>query len=224
MRISVERPVLFNTAMVRAVLDGSKTQTRRVIKPQPKGASYGHEQDYSRFIWEGQGYPLVLPCPYGRPGDRLWAREAFAIEARDPGEYSTLVWRADREAAHTDQTQLMRPHYFLESSWEPDDRWRPSIHMPRWASRITLEVTDVRVERVQDISDLDVLAEGVRDNGSYDRSGLTKGAGDRVFRPLWDSINAKRGFGWNTNPWVWVVEFARNERSLNDQARQDQAP
>ena len=208
------RPILFNGEMVRAILDRRKTQTRRVVKPQPDDV--WHESGWKnggvgmRFGMEVEG---VL-CPYGVPGDRLWVRETWAavmfyeahVEGfglgyaddwegsshipQGPSEY-TILYRADNE--------------WDESVEDRGFRWRPSIHMPHWASRITLEVTDVRVERVQDISEADAEAEGAPpilvppDGGG---APFTEG-----FMDLWDSINAKRGFGWDANPWVWVVAF-----------------
>lgn len=183
----MERPILFSGPMVRALLDGRKTQTRRVVK------------------WRGGLDMLGLPCPYGEPGDRLWVRETWAprdSEAflRHEVEADKLFYRAD------DERHLLT-----------DGRWRPSIHMPRWASRITLEVASVRVERVQDITDADALAEGVTNYGddsqfppgfSMSTRAARKWRPRREFRDLWDSINGKRpGCAWSDNPWVWAVTF-----------------
>lgn len=189
-----ERPILFSAPMVRAILEGRKTQTRRVVKPQPAGA------------WAAPGRRA---CPYGQAGDRLWVRETWGTHDQgfDTAEESTVVvYRADVD----------RP--------EPK-RWRPSIHMPRVASRITLEVTGVRVERLHQLSEADALAEGIHriDIGSgYEprysaapRSWADAVEGDpdvqltasAAFRELWESINGLRS--WLANPWVWVVEFKR---------------
>ena len=175
-----ERPIMFNAAMVRAVLDGRKSQTRRVVKA-PK--------------WSTPGYAGVdFPCPYGAPGDRLWVRECFHAyslkEVGSPlGQLTTnVVYRADPTS---------------DEYWAV--KWRPSIYMPRWASRITLEVTGVRVERVQDIGELDAEREGTP-NFNQSPSGVSVSD----FIHLWDSINGKRNGGvysWDSNPWVWVVEF-----------------
>lgn len=163
-----ERPILFSGPMVRAILDGRKTQTRRVVKPRQ-----GMLDD-----WTG------LPCPYGKPGDRLWVRETCYFEQ----PHGEVIYRADPGS---------------EKALDPEFtglRWRPSIHMPRWASRITLEIVNVRVERLQDIRVDDARAEGV--TAKWPVHG---------FRNLWQSIN---GFGsWDANPWVWVVEFRNMERS-----------
>ena len=132
----------------------------------------------------------MRPCPYGVPGDRLWVRETFYSNGMCKNTMS-CHYRATYNGLFTPDTV----------PW----KWTPSIFMPRWASRITLEITGVRVERVQDISEEDARAEGIPDEYR---------AGHRIyyrprFKTLWDSINAKRGFGWDSNPWVWVVEFKR---------------
>lgn len=192
-----ERPILFSGEMVRAILAGRKTQTRRVLKPQPGlhlGYMMGREQRYA--IQVGEDYPDDasdrVQCPYGGPGDRLWARETFSsILVGSRCDAEAWVYRADGE----DKAQV----------------WRPSIYMPRMASRITLRVKNVRVERVQDISGDDVAAEGCRFVwGNRQTLGSDEeGARRLLFSQLWDGINAKRGYSWESNPWVWVVEFAR---------------
>lgn len=205
-----ERPILFSGAMVRAILDGRKTQTRRAVKPQ---AAYPASYDSVRYRINGCAAEFYLPgatepairwlCAYGKPGDRLWVRETFtpdgvnAKAAADLGRQS-VHYRADGEA----------PDYLKV-------RWRPAIHMPRWASRITLEVERVRVERLQEISESDAIAEGVlpltgQFLGSFAVPGTRAASGTTAvecFSRLWDSINQKKGFGWAANPWVWVIEF-----------------
>jgi len=176
-----ERPILFSGQMVRAILEGRKTMTRRVIKPQPVGA------------WAAPG---KTACPYGQPGDRLWVRETFATLC--PGSYEEEKPRA---GAHQDIRYKASDRMADCSADIRGYRWRPSIFMPRWASRINLEITAVRVERVKDISINDAHAEGMTG---------THTLGD--FRELWDSINSKRGHGWDANSWVWVVEFKRVEQ------------
>ena len=178
-----EHPILFNGEMVRRLLDGRKTQTRRVIKPQPEeqllfAESCGFSAWVSPSLNLDEG--AMRCCPYGVPGDRLWVRETWFQG------YAT-VYRADY------------PGDQAGPSGDPADKWRPSIHMPRWASRITLEVTGVRVERVQDISIGDAYAEGISDGNWL--SPVEK------FILLWDGIYAKRGYSWESNAWVWVVEF-----------------
>lgn len=199
-----ERPILFSGEMVRAILNGRKTQTRRVMKPQPsltpsglmnwKGSIIGevpHESgDFTR-------YDEVTPrCPYGKPGDRLWVREKF--------QYVT-DWTGIRTGNILYATTMSDKQGY---GWGADTCvvWKPSIHMPRWASRITLEVVSVRVELVQDISEDDAKAEGVLPVHCNGGDGATHVGG---FYFLWGEINEKRGYGWDTNPWVWVVEFRR---------------
>jgi hypothetical protein len=207
--MSRERPILFNGDMVRAILEGRKTQTRRVVKPQP-----GND---NRIRWPGRKNIVInirddrVPqlCPYGQPGGRLWVRETHAIVPRTAYAMSD---GAD---------QVLRPDdshdaAVFKAGWElsPPGRWRPSIHMPRWASRITLEVTDVRVERLQDISEEDAKAEGVWKYGDEDcweiytkTTSFGTSCPRRSFESLWQSINGPDS--WNANPWVWVIEFRR---------------
>lgn len=194
-----ERPILFNTEMVKAILDGRKTQTRRVVKAKPM------EGDFISYKGEALEALIRTHSPYGVVGDRLWVRETFAFEVFSDefppsilSECCRLWYKAGGEKEQTGGTRL-----HLNKG-----RWRPSIHMPRWASRITLEITDIRVERVQDISEEDAKAEGA-DKLHIDDLGQTWKSHKRGFETLWDSINDKRGYGWNKNPWVWVVEFKR---------------
>ena len=199
-----ERPILFSGEMVRAILDGRKTMTRRVVKPQPSSIHsnepYWHIGGYR--AWEYRGVTDVLRmgtgnpihCPYGDPADRLWVREAHHID--DDGH---VTYRA-------------QPTGWVE---EPGKLWRPSIHMPRSAPRITLEITDVRVEQVQEITEADAAAEGVRDPRCFMEPVPVYYGGDfsdakthrDMFAHLWDRINSGCGFGWSANPWVWVVSF-----------------
>lgn len=208
-----ERPILFTGEMVRAILEGRKTQTRRVMKQRKR-------KDGCKLIPEVlQEIGVGAACPYGKVGDRLWVREAFS--AWTPGDPVEPI-----ESEETVPYKGCEFEYRATSEAQPE-RWRPSIHMPRWASRINLEITEVRVERVQDISDEDADAEGV-DSRNVPTGGddfqdywrdYSKPKGDEwpwiegdprhSFRTLWDSINAKRGYSWDSNPWVWVVEFKR---------------
>jgi len=169
--------------MVRAILDGRKTMTRRRIG-KPVCKLYEGWPQY----WAGPCDCQPIRCPYGQPGDRLWVRETWA-ENID----GDVVYRADNGVAES----MM-------------DRWRPSIYMPRRASRITLEVTGVRVERLNEISADDAVAEGVVDDG---RPGMIYPNGAppivNAFWRLWNGLNEKRGYGLVNNPWVWVVEFRR---------------
>ena len=192
-----ERPILFNAEMVRAVLAGHKTQTRRVVKPQfrtafGQGVALSHPSAYSVHvdIKTADGSWKWLLCPYGKPGDRLWVRETWAAHP----QLADVAYRADGEEPIDSDGWI----------WHP--KWKPSIHMPRSLSRITLEVTNVRVERVQDISTEDIIAEVLK---SYLREHDAECELREKFMALWNSINAKRGFGWDVNPFCWVVEFRR---------------
>ena len=203
-----ERPILFSGPMVRALLDGSKTQTRRVLKvphenPLGKwevlpwgGPNGGRTRDGKTVPFQNViGHTRtgeIIACPYGEPGDRLWVREAHAVDGKK------VFFRAAHEESEGAGPRV-------------DIRWRPSIHMPRWASRITLEITSVRVERLQDISDADCVAEGCGALPSAIGCPMTSAPGETIpramFRALWESIN---GHGsWAANPWVWRVEFRR---------------
>ncbi len=208
-----ERPIIFSGDMVRAILDGTKTQTRRVVKPEP--TDYGLEWietpegfaawvDWGLTLDEGQ----QRLCPYGVTGDRLWVRETWGAVWPDvdrdyvPLEECNIEYRADLPPGCTDYPGQWPAE---EARGDPDaPKWRPSIHMPRWASRIMLEITGVHVERVQDISFDDAIAEGV----CVDAHGMRSECRN-WFCALWNSINAKRGYGWDANPWVWVIEFRR---------------
>jgi hypothetical protein len=185
----IYRPIIFNGHNVCAILDNRKTMTRRVIIPQPSsGVRWGFSG------WE-DGHGTPIRCPYGQPGDRLWVRETWCQYGDPMHEYRTY-YRADGDCG-------------------PMAKWRPSIHMPRRASRITLEITGIRVERLQDISDGDVVREGIDEYKIRDQPfplwqipKYPPIAFPRVaFASLWDSINAKRGYSWDSNPWVWVVVF-----------------
>lgn len=189
-----ERPILFSALMVRSILSGQKTQTRRVVKPQSAVLTDELARSLGVRPPERANQP-VIGSPFGQPGDRLWVRETWAPldQGFDTAEESSfLVYRADAE----------RP--------EPR-RWRPSIHMPRRASRITLEITSVRVERLQDISEADCLAEGITpaaiecDPRDADEAHSSYAIGE--YRDLWESIYGHAS--WRANPWVWVVDFKR---------------
>lgn len=209
-----EHPILFKGEMVRAILDTRKTQTRRIIKPSPNPAA-GLNPDYadcSAFYnhkGEAVGYGFVddegreFKCPYGKPGDRLWVRETWAAIP------------ADRPSGYWSNPKLIGKDYWYKATDHLPDwggKWKPSIHMPCRASRINLLVTDVRVERVQEISETDAIAEGIDVWHDMYRCGPDSApcwTRDAVvaFGWLWDSINAARGYSWESNPWVWVVEF-----------------
>lgn len=245
-----ERPILFSSAMVRAILEGRKTQTRRVINPQPRSTCCtggvidkpisptdiwhlaGYENTWGfRSSSTGVALSGAWKCHYGQPGDRLWVRETYriaSINARTASQFWTIQFKEGFGVLPHPQPErelflpLVERDEFTESNTGIDfGKWRPSIHMPRWASRITLEVVSVRVERLQDISDDDAVAEGVKDlchcgdyvqdHGYHSGHGAVSmpGYARDEFSGLWDSINAKRGYSWESNPWVWVIEFKR---------------
>ncbi|HFD4313416.1 TPA: hypothetical protein ACF3VE_002181 [Pseudomonas aeruginosa] len=200
-----ERPILFNDQMVRAILDGRKTVTRRVMKPQPDflGSMVDPNTPFKPL---DAGLHARITCPYGEPGDRLWVRETWGLQVRSygggAGEF--IVYRATNPDAIYCRSSEGR---------EYPVKWKPSIHMRRHSSRILLEITAVRVERLQDISEEQALAEGVRgepcdhtrqacaDIGCW--GDTAKGA----FGFLWESLKGEGS--WAANPWVWVVEFKR---------------
>jgi hypothetical protein len=192
------RPILFSAPMVRAILDGSKTQTRRVVKTRVENASRVGKRGAQAHI---ESPEALNHCPYGQPGDRLWVRETFG----QVGENGRYVYCAN--PADDYQWGAGKPS-------QGGFRWRPSIHMPRVASRITLEITDVRVERLQDISEEDARAEGITDGGctecgEHEPCGCANPSPDArdAFCWLWQSINGADS--WSENPWVWVISFRR---------------
>jgi hypothetical protein len=216
-----EHPILFSAAMIRAILDGRKTQTRRVLGVQPLDILTPADKRASSLAkvtrkWDGKRVWFALTvrgetiegnrgvafrCKYGEVGDRLWVREAFA-------------WMDDKEVWYraTDEAKgaAIEGDDVDEDTGKPlKFRWTPSIYMPRWASRITLELTGVRVERLQDITEADAIAEGVDAVTMADmpRQGTMNRYTD--FAHIWEKINAKRGYGWDANPWVWALTFKR---------------
>jgi len=195
-----EHPILFSTPMVQAIMEGRKTQTRRIVKPQPPsskcefiGAREFLASDKIGYYWSDgthnnmQGFwPGIekdLYCPYGHPGDVLWVRETFAPALGD------VAYKADYSQSVLD---------------EPRNKgiWKPSIHMPKAAARIWLEITEVKVERLQNISNEDVIAEGVKADIATDHP---RGVHYTAFSDLWIKINGNGS--WISNPWVWVVKF-----------------
>ena len=222
------KPILFSGEMVRAILEGRKTQTRRLIKPQPQyvcGAWTWDAEPGDTVIFDGwptkleesSGWykrtageltPRPRKCPYGQPDDLLWVREAL-------GQFSDRV--VDPAAA---EARYVADSSFAFVGWPWQRSYLPSIFMPRWASRIKLRVESVRVERVQEIAAKDAIADGIHqmDNGWW------AGTAHRVkntprcmvsaieaFHDHWDALNAARGYGWDKNPWVWVIEFSIEE-------------
>ncbi|HBQ4022200.1 hypothetical protein [Klebsiella pneumoniae] len=216
-----ERGMIFNGEMVRAILDGRKTQTRRIIKD----CTVGRDQ-ISKFIQIEKKfigcYPEDVPelirecCPYGVPGDRIWVREAFRVHSRAT-DVATLVYKASERNSWTEQTHRV-PVAVCNKPATPE-KWTPSLHMPRWASRILLEITDVRVERLNAISEEDAEAEGIDMEALYDSQDCYDCIADHnmtgrptvtgAFKCLWESIYGAEN--WLANPWVWVIEFKRVE-------------
>lgn len=198
------RPILFSAPMIRAILDGRKSQTRRIIKPQPRqidgGWQYGKK--YQNHAFGAAATPATdifypYQCPYGQPGDHLWVRETWQKFGK---EYAYAATDGD---------------VFSET------KWRPSIHMPRDASRITLQITDIRAERLHDITESDAIDEGINfttQNGGpnkyYDNYHTGRWMDSEMlnnpiasYRTLWETINGPGS--WEQNPWVWVIEFSK---------------
>jgi hypothetical protein len=188
-----EKPILFSGEMLKAILEGRKSQTRRVIKEilttcrtiEPNGPRTWAMKGYGPNGW-------TISCPYGAAGDRLWVRETWGyccgVHGKPPEcDQSCIGYRAENHNID-------------------EEHWRPSIFMPRWASRITLEIVKIRAERVQAIDNHESWLEGIPD---FENWTLREGVARDEFSRLWDSINAARGYGWDTNPWVWVIEFKR---------------
>lgn len=218
------RPILFSAPMVKAIFAGAKTQTRRVVRPQfhqlwGYGVGIGRDTFAAHVdITDSKGQWRWLQCPFGKPGDHLWVRESFhVVNGAQRWKDGTILYRADVGEN-------------VGGVYVDCAKWKPSIHMPRWASRITLEVVEVRIQRLQEITPADAIAEGAVEWGTresirrnFNESGHRRETpiGSNVFDgtkrnvpylvnafvELWDSINERRGHGWTVNPWVWVVTF-----------------
>lgn len=204
-----ERPILFSGSMVRALLAGTKTQTRRVAKPV-RHPDLGNVYAPGALVLEHEPQHVIdRCCPYGRPGDRLWVREShwwFKDECdHETGYYPPALTADDVEYRADGESKR--------------HGWRPSIHMPRWASRILLDIKAVRVERLQDINEMDAAAEGVATwaPGALSPDSLNADPSDQ-FRWLWTSINGPDS--WAQNPWVWVVEFKRVQQASSGRPSQ----
>ena len=208
-----EKPIIFSGEMVRAILDGRKTVTRRVINPQPE-----YQPHLCHWVTKGWAYGAV-PNEYGvsgctcKPvkgvtyleGDLLWVREAWsAFEISgyagnmEYKEFPNIIYKADSTTRLILNKDIWK--YVTDNL-----KWRPSIHMPRWASRLALRVVNVRAERLQEIDEMDAINEGAWDGSSYTIDPLYPHW--HCFKKLWDAINAKRGHSWDSNPWVWRIEF-----------------
>lgn len=230
-----ERPILFSAPMVRAILDGRKSQTRRIAKPI-KHPDWGNEYSPGALVTEKESNDVIdRACPYGAKGDRLWVRETFQPLFADGIEnYSEVNWKTGKgyqiSYPATDGVQE-----FMDSDDNIRDACKPSIHMPRWASRILLEITNIRVERLNDISEEDAIAEGFASITKDDGRTVKYGIPDRdgypgnddigwnwcdwnvspvlAYKRLWESINGKSS--WNINPFVWAIEFKRIDVNEN---------
>ena len=200
-----KRQILFSAPMVRALLTGTKAQTRRIVKVLTGEA---HHPPYEPVLWisEDECVPINSPeaiarCPYGQPGDQLWVREQFQFYRPFAGDVTTIpIFYADIDHCGQCPAIIDGREIFVS----PRGPWKPSIHMPRKVSRITLEITGVRVERVQDISEEDARAEGVLPT-PLQRSFHTWGR--CLYEKLWEQINGPNS--WDANPWVWVIGFKR---------------
>lgn len=216
-----ERPILFSGPMVRAILEGRKTQTRRIVKGSPVRVTqfFGRDDkpthEFGLHLTHDRVINKHVRCPFGQPGGRLWVRETWALDAYTGDMQFCIKYGAggDNYVTERNGSDEWVPIYrrYMDGCGETDDswgRWRPSIHMPRWASRLTLEVTGVRVERLQDISEPDAKAEGVE---QLARSVGTNYRG--AFQHLWDSLNKDRA-PWESNPWVWVLSYVKLEAGI----------
>ena len=188
-----ERPILMTPENAQKCHDGTKTQTRRIVKPQPFHISwFEHQQGWCAKVREDTGsaeHPayVMVPCPYGLVGDRLWVREPFTV-ANEGREDQSVIYKGD-------------PMFSGMTVF--DWKWTPSIHMPRFACRTVLEITDVRVERLQDITTEDIKREGIEWSDEPETADIYY----QRWRHLWESINGKGS--WDLNPWVWVIAFRK---------------
>jgi len=229
-----ERPILFSGPMVHEIIEGRKTQTRRLrgledvnqypgrlvgnsalgplgyrglevtdynLKPSMK---LQFKKNPGLFHWflgdqndKREINPIPVKCPYGQVGDRLWVKETWQVEER--GDAFLLDFRADPGSPYMTRIETTFGEIYANG------KWRASIHMPRWASRIDLEITDIRVELVQEISTADATAEGCHSWPDFENGIWT--APDE-YAVIWDEINLKRGYPWSSNPWVWVIDFS----------------
>ena len=242
-----ECPIIFSGLMVRAILDGRKSQTRRIVKPQPNAACNIRVNDAGQWeVYGAGGVWMPLKCPYGKPGDRLYVKERHRLTRfrRDGQQWVRCEYTCEvdgdcsvREYRWIDIPKPQRERLRKIKTW---GKWRPGRFMYRFLAHLWLEVTGVRVERVQDITATDTIAEGVDlpvppncdpSSPPAEFKHWTKAKQEQwikgqaratyfcrcadvdnhfvAFEKLWDSLNAKRGFGWETNPWVWVIEFKR---------------
>lgn len=212
-----ERPINFNTEMVTAILDNKKIQTRSPCKPQPYSTKIQlSEIDGQPVLLEGFKHKIPksrakeyqhYKCPYGKKGDQLWVRETFCLGSIAEGD-SVDGWSEGSFISQClDENELIPKEYCVRTGVFMGDKddpviWKPSTQMKREQSRIQLEITDVRVERVQEIEESGAIAEGMG-------SPITRDCKKPKFIDFWDSIYKEKGYGWDINPWVWVVSFRR---------------
>lgn len=236
------KPIIFSGEMVRAILDGRKTQTRRVIKPQPvwreaadglpacwqwSGGYNGQNDRHPLFGAHGEAYSdselsqALIEISPRKPGDLLWVREAWGFGCRPcprNGWRDGIEYRADEAYIqhYLDDLPLHQVDAPDDFEWGESSGWRSPIFMPKWASRLTLRVTEVRAQQVQDISEADIQAEGISIPAplvgiDMDGNPIESEHCDKdpwwFFAQLWDSLNAKRGHSWDSNPWVWAISF-----------------
>ena len=201
-----EHPILFKPELVRAILDGKKTETRRIAKQIHDGNEYcvttpcGNCAD-SDMCSDAPYFGMEL-CPYGKVGDLLWVRETWCEVEDYELDYEQNITREYKVA-------MYKANYLKNGGTAPKLKWKPSIHMPKKYCRLRLEITDIGVERIQDITNPSIEAEGIvpnleqinRMNGDYSQARRV------AWIELWDKINAKRGFPWADSPWVWVIKF-----------------
>jgi hypothetical protein len=204
-----ERPILFSAPMVRALLAGTKSQTRRIFTAK-NGGVWPNHNDLPGMK------QVVRSCPYGQPGDRLWVRETF-VQGWDYDPVTDRIKQFDADGKQLPIQTWYRADgadigWCDADGWQANTPWKPSIHMPRATSRITLEITRVRVERLQDIDFADAAAEGLHYTSErldrWSADGINwRGTPQQAYRDLWEQINGPDS--WAANPWVWVVSFKR---------------
>ena len=226
-----ERPIIFSAPMIRALLDGRKTQTRRVLKPQPKphatffAYDFGNNGFFARWLEEDEQGHADLPFARipAMKGDRLWVREAHYLTDDGDSGYAVFAEDANGVSDHLENIQTLM-NTFPKVDWSKHARLRPSIHMPRWASRLTLIVTDVRVQRLQEISEADARAEGAKAGDWPDRPHCSCDDDDcaacshypalhiPAFKRLWDTMHGPAA--WDANPWVAALTFTVHKRNI----------
>jgi hypothetical protein len=203
-----ERQILFSTPMVQAILDGRKTMTRRVLKPKLIPFIEKSELVNGKVCLDL--LDIEITCPYGIPGDRLWVRETW--RRADENCPDGIYYKANNMLVYFDGNEPEIVRNAIEQ-YPRDGKNKPSIFMPRWASRITLEIVSVRIERLQKITDQDALAEGIPEDMILEAHNylIRRGSDEKMaFKTLWDSINGKT-YPWESNPFVWVIEFKKVE-------------